>query len=217
MRDYYRIEPEEWLFLENKKVKNYQTQAIKNRKSNLEEYVRQWVIKELIDEYKYPIEQLDVEYPVRVGADTKFADVVIYNKTGKPFIYVETKAYKVIDDSRQVKSYVAAEITCLFGVWTNGETNEFFQKIVDPNDLVDVKNIPYYGITGKKPITVLKPVKNFIQLLKTCHNILRSEESYHPDEAFDEMSKILYAKIYDEFNPSEENGYRFQRNLYSSE
>ena len=64
MRDYFKIEPEEWLFLENKKVKNYQTQAIKNRKSNLEEYVRQWVIKELIDEYKYPIEQLDVEYPV---------------------------------------------------------------------------------------------------------------------------------------------------------
>tara|TARA_B100000925_G_scaffold227759_1_gene176267 strand:- start:23 stop:406 length:384 start_codon:yes stop_codon:yes gene_type:complete len=125
MRDYYRIEPEEWLFLENKKVKNYQTQAIKNRKSNLEEYVRQWVIKELIDEYKYPIEQLDVESTVRVGADTKFADVVIYNKAGKPFIYVETKAYKVIDDSRQVKSYVAAEITCLFGVWTNGETNVF--------------------------------------------------------------------------------------------
>jgi len=217
MKDFYRIEPEKWLFLDNRKVKSYQEQALKNRESNLEEYVRQWVIKELIDSYNYPIEQIDVEYPVRVGADTRFADVIIYNKTGKPYIYVETKGYKVLDDSRQVKSYVAAEITCLFGMWTNGETNEFFQKIIDPNDLVNIKDLPYYGITGKVPITKLNPVKNFIQLLKTCHNILRSEESYHPDEAFDEMSKILYAKIHDEFNPDPKYGYRFQRNLYSSE
>jgi type I restriction enzyme M protein len=219
--DYYEIDPNDWKFLENNTVKSYQQQAIKDPESNLEEYVRQWVIQELIDTYNYPIEQIDVEYSVRMGSSTRSADVVIFNKTiRKPFIFIETKRFDINDDIRQVESYMSAEITCLFGFWTNGVNDVFFQKIVASNEIIQVDSLPYYGKTGAEPIQTLIPKdrpQDFIRLLKTCHDILRTEENYHPDEAFDEMSKIFYAKIYDEMHPEKDFGYRFQRNLYGSE
>lgn len=60
----------------------------------------------------------------------------------------------------------------------------------------------------------LQIVPNFDRLLHRCHNVLRTEENMHPDEALDEICKILYAKIYDEMNTRRQDGEEYKFNVW---
>ena len=56
---------------------------------NIEEYVRQWVLQELINTYSYPKEWLGerivVEETVQMGTMKKEADISIKNERGKTY------------------------------------------------------------------------------------------------------------------------------------
>ena len=90
-----------------------------------EEKVRQWVLKELRDNYKYPLGLIDIEYKVNSFSKVGFVDIVIsiYKDNKKlPYIFIETKAPNMgIEDALdQLKSYMSTSSTCHYGIATDG-------------------------------------------------------------------------------------------------
>ena len=63
-----------------------------------------------------------------------------------------------------------------------------------------------------KELFTIDDVSTFKDLLKKCHNIIRNNEGYDPIQAFDELSKILFAKMYEEQYNKTSN--RFTSEIY---
>src|SRR5581483_3602322 len=98
IRPFYKISPDKWLLTSNSDVAAAQAKAIANPEmdeTHIEEYVRQWVLRELIDTYKYPAdwlgERIVVEERVQMATMLKEADISIKNERNKTFLYIETK------------------------------------------------------------------------------------------------------------------------------
>src|SRR4051812_34002422 len=96
IQPFYRIRPTEWLLTGNPDVAAAQAKAITNPKMvehDIEEYVRQWVLRELIQTYGYPQEWLGerivVEESVAVTTADKEADIALRNEGGRPYIFIE--------------------------------------------------------------------------------------------------------------------------------
>lgn len=60
-----------------------------------EEWVRQHVIKFLLQEKKYPKSYINVEKNIKINGLTKRYDVVVFNPNGSIFLLVECKAPEV--------------------------------------------------------------------------------------------------------------------------
>jgi len=234
LKSFYEIPVAEYMFKGHPKV----------NVDHEEEKVRQWVLKELTETYGYPKDWfgignlIDIEVPVQMGTDVKFADIAIFTKIGdrrKPFIFVETKARSKKDGIAQLHSYLAATITANIGLWTNGDEIQCFRKNVDPTDIVPHPDIPEYKIKQLLSLDkgrlikivipskvlgertgILAPIPDFEAKLFRCHSILRDEENLHPDEALDEMCKLLYVKIYDEIHTKSEEDFAFQTYIYGN-
>lgn len=59
IKPFYKIAPDKWLLTSNSDVAAAQTKAIANPQmdeTQIEEYVRQWILKELVETYSYPSE-----------------------------------------------------------------------------------------------------------------------------------------------------------------
>ena len=78
---------------------------------------------------------------------------------------------------------------------------------------------PKYLYQKEHPKNEIKII-NLEELLKKfdqCHNILWEDGKRNPAEAFDEMSKLMFAKTYDErFLPSRNSYYGFQLGTHES-
>jgi type I site-specific restriction endonuclease len=60
-----------------------------------EEWVRQHLLRFLTDQYRYPASLLAVEKTVKVNSLSQRADVVVYDRSGLPWMIVECKAPSV--------------------------------------------------------------------------------------------------------------------------
>ncbi|QGU94450.1 repressor LexA [Clostridium bovifaecis] len=110
-----------------------------------EEKVRQWILKELRDNYKYPLGLVDIEYKINSFSKVGFVDiVVIIYKDNKriPYIFIETKAPNMgIEDALgQLKSYMSTSSTCHYGIATDGNSITIIDK-----DLNEIDDIPYFN------------------------------------------------------------------------
>lgn len=95
-----------------------------------EEYVRQNVEMSLVLEYAYPREQVEVEFKIKVGSQTKRVDLAIFapgatHTQDNIHLIIETKREGTKRENRsdgveQMKSYMAACLNCQHGMWTNG-------------------------------------------------------------------------------------------------
>lgn len=86
-----------------------------------EEAVRQLYLKVLLDDLKYPVNRIAVEYEITFGREKKRADICVFDKDRPttPYILVELKKPKLKDGKEQLKSYCNATGAPI-GVWTNG-------------------------------------------------------------------------------------------------
>ena len=110
-----------------------------------EEKIRQWVIKELMENYKYPEELINVEYEINIGSTKGFADIVVFiSQDDKliPYILIETKKFRSGLESglKQLESYMTICKTCEYGVVTDG--NEIL--IID-KDFQKKEDIPCFN------------------------------------------------------------------------
>ena len=182
----------------------------KDRPARPEEIVRQLYIKTLMDDYGYPAERIAIEKSVQFGSAVheKAADIVILDKDNSDtaFIIVECKKPKRADGLEQLKSYCHAEGAPI-GVWTNGGETIILHRR-DPNFFEKLVDIPHAGQTLSE---LLQERWTLGDLAK--HNVLVREQTTLKKiildmenlvlaaagvDAFEEVFKLIYAKLYDE-------------------
>ena len=139
LRPFYAIPPEEYLF-----------QQLVNNDSP-EEWVRQWLLRELIESYDFPKERfdgrtVDIEVPIAIGACQCFVDVAIqkeFHGAPKPLVLFEVKRLDSTEGIDQLHSYLSACPTARIGVWTNGCELKCFIK--NGNQIESRPDIPVYN------------------------------------------------------------------------
>lgn len=101
---------------------------LKNQVQDLnskEEVVRQWLIRELKQTYGYPLELLELEFPVQQFSQKGYVDIAVQiYKNGEffPYIFAEVKQFGsgIKDATPQLKTYMEANPHVLYGIVTDG-------------------------------------------------------------------------------------------------
>lgn len=191
------------------------------RNDTPEEYVRQEIAKSLVREYRYARQDMAVEFTMRMGSRKPRADLVIFpagesHQQEHTLILVECKAATVKSADRkegvgQLQSYMAACPNVLYGMWTNGVERFCYRRIVKGNR-VSVEEVPDLPECGKELDASDRP--RFDQLkaatsdallfaFRRCHNYIAGNQGLQKPQAFWELLKLIFCKIYDERNNSE--------------
>lgn len=242
LKPYYRVEPADWFFQDHPDVIEAKKKSSKQGsvESDIEEFVRQWMIKELIETYGYPEawlgERIVIEEKVKMGSSYKEADISIKNSNKKTYLYIETKKYSESNSGfgeaeSQLQTYLAATHTATVGLVTHGKETKILEKKIDPNDFKYIPDIPSYdakNVSYKSVLlrtvdpremsegrqTGLTPISHKLDsILFDCHSIIRDVDGLHDDEALDELSKVIFTKIFDEretCRSAEGTKFRFQ-------
>lgn len=184
----------------------------RDRAAKPEEIVRQLWIKKLLDEYRYPKSRIKVERAVWFGSGVsdKAADIIVMHTDGEhPYIIFEIKKPKRRDGEQQLKSYCNAEGSPI-GVWSNGQEQIVLHR-QEPNIFQAITSIPTIGQTLQDVITEPwtidkltgenKLVRERLSLKKIILDledmVLANAEGI--DDSFDEVFKLIYAKLFDEW------------------
>jgi len=172
----------------------------KTGKSAPEEIVRQLFLNKLIKHYKYPKDRIEIEKWVNFGREQKRADIVVYLPDNiTPKIIIEVKAPNAKNDIQQLKSYLNAEGAPV-GVGINGKDRlilyrpypkEFDDTLDDiPNVNESVEDV----LAKRKTLKDLKE-KNLKEVINNLEELVLANSGF---DSFDEIFKLIYAKLYDE-------------------
>ena len=167
--------------------------------------------------------------PVKMGSDMKEADIVVYDDDMclAPHIVVECKRQDISEAEflqaiEQAYSYAFSLPCNVKYVWvTSGIRNEYYE--VDKN--LDTRNqipdIPQFGVEtiasykyvygaqfmehedGKQHFFDLSVIdqSELTRRFKQAHEALWAGGQLNPSEAFDELDKLIFCKIWDERKP----------------
>jgi type I restriction enzyme M protein len=173
------------------------------QKGRPEEIVRQLWLYKLKEHYKYPLDRIDTEKSVHFGREihAKAADIIIYKKDKiTPYIIIEVKSPTAKGGIEQLKTYLNSEGSEI-GVWSNGiekvilyrpYPKEFEDSLVDIpradqtiDDLFEIK----------RKWSDLNPKFDFVEIIKRIEELALAGSGAN---VFEEIFKIIYAKLYDE-------------------
>ncbi len=188
------------------------------RPAKPEEIIRQLYAKMLMEVYGYPAERIFLEKPVQFGSAVheKAADIFVCDKDdpNTAFIIVECKKPKRADGLEQLKSYCHAEGAPI-GVWTNGGETIILHRR-DPNFFQNLPEIPKATQTLSEVLAERWTLADLVE-----HNILVREQTTLKKiildmenlvlanagvDAFEEVFKLIYAKLFDEANAAQGDG-----------
>lgn len=186
----------------------------RERPAKPEEIVRQLYLRKLSHEYGYPADRIAIEKGVYFGSSMheKRADIVVFEKDAPdtPYIIVECKKPKRKDGLEQLKSYCNAEGSPI-GVWTNGGEALYLHR-EEPNLFKSLPDIPRADqklsdlLTERWDIKRLTKENRLVRERLTLRDIILDMEDLvlanAGVDAFDEVFKLIYAKLYDEWNAS---------------
>lgn len=184
----------------------------KDRPAKPEEIVRQLFLQRLINEYKYPKDRIFIEKPVFFGSAIaeKRADIFISEKDeyDTAFIIVELKKPKRRDGIEQLKSYCNAEGSPI-GVWTNGAEIVFLHR-EEPNLFKSLPDIPRADqklsdlLSERWDLERLTSENRLVKERLSLKSIILDMENLvlanAGVDAFEEVFKLIYAKLYDEWS-----------------
>ena len=188
-----------------------------NEEKNLakpEEIVRQLMLYKLNKHYKYPMDRMDVEVDVQFGREVgaKRADIVIYREDMRtPYLLVEVKKPDVKDGLGQLKSYANATGAPIL-VLTDGKVQNNILR-TDPNLFEDLPEIPKFNETVEdirlKKLTYndLENVVDLKQLITDLEEVVLANSGVN---SFEEIFKLIYAKLYDELQTPRTDNRRFR-------
>lgn len=196
------------------------------RRKTPEELVQVEIYIQLILKYNYKPQRIKFEVPIKMGADTKRADIVVYNddKLEIPFILVECKKQEVSEQElqqaiNQAYSYAYAMPNDVKYLWvTSGLKDIFLEVDKQRATRVVVADIPQFGVKklasykyvyGANELQIKEGTQRFSELetigqdeltkrFKQAHNALWAGGQLNPSEAFDELDKLIFCKIWDE-------------------
>ena len=214
---------------------NYITYLHQNKSrsyKNPEEKIQALTFLKLVLEYNYPVEYIQQFVTVQMGVSQKEADIIVYNDKGhkSPLIVIECKKEEISElEFRtaidQAFSYAVSEGAKY--VWTtSGIKDEYYEVPKEkPKERITVTDIPEYGknrvsrykyVRGGKrkgekfhDIEVVTQDK-LTKVFKQAHNALWGGGELNASEAFDELDKLIFCKIWDERNCKRGEPYKFQ-------
>jgi type I restriction enzyme M protein len=184
----------------------------RDRPAKPEEIVRQLWVKKLLEEFHYPKARLKIEYAVWFGSGVseKSADIVVMHTDGEhAYIIFEVKKPKREDGLKQLKSYAQAEGSPV-AAWSNGENTIVLHR-EEPNVYSQITSIPTVDQTLQDVITeqwtiekltaenrLVRERLSLKKIILDLENlVLANAEGI--DDSFDEVFKLIYAKLYDEW------------------
>lgn len=198
-KDVYYIKPLCKFHSEKEEFQIY----VEGGKSNPEEIVRQLWVWKLINFYGYSPDQIRCEIPVQFGSSeaTKFADIAVYRKTDLETVKIlfEVKKPKRKDGIEQLKSYLGAKGNPI-GVWSNGADKLILYK-PDNKDFDTLSEVPKVTeeakdvMEVKRTLGMLKKHFNFKKIIQDLEELVLADSGI---DEFNEIFKLIYAKIYDE-------------------
>lgn len=197
--------------------------------NNPEEKVQAETFLKLILDYNYPVSRIKQFVPVTMGREIKEADIVVYadEMCMRPHILVECKRQEVSEAEfqqaiEQAYSYAFALPGEVKYVWvTSIIKNEYFEVDKNKNTRNQLPDIPQYGVENianykyvyeAQYIPVEEGKQQFFDLsvidqseltrrFKQAHEALWAGGQLNPSEAFDELDKLIFCKIWDERKP----------------
>lgn len=191
----------------------------KFRRDTPEEYVRQTIEKRLVNEHKYELEQIKIEFGLKLGSRRPRADIVIFSKDGPAltqdhvWLIVECKSERIEPKNRkdgveQLKSYMSACPNCEWGMWTNGKYREVLrkEKVEGRYEFQEYNDIPpadgsLEDVDRPKRNKLKKAYEdNLLMVFKTCHDHIYVTDGLQKQPAFFELLKLIFCKTLDEQN-----------------
>lgn len=195
----------------NKEGKIYSFLGEKYKVATPEEIIRQKFVCVLVNNYKYDLAQMQEEVKTKHGKGSTRADIVIWQNikdkqdSKTPLIVIECKADNIRikqEDYEQGESY-ARLVNAPFFVTHNSYETRFWRVKKDkmPGYTQEIVNIPKNKDDEKAIKKLLDDLvefkeDEFAKILHECHNYIRNIDKLAPSEAFDEISKILFMKVY---------------------
>ena len=178
-------------------------QVYSEKKSNPEEIVRQLWLYKLHQIYGYPWDHIQVEYAVDFGTVTseKAADIFVSQKDGiTAKIVFETKNPERKDGIEQLKAYLNA-VGSPVGVWSNGQERVILYRPY-PREFEDtLTEIPTFSeepndvLETRLTVDGLKREFDFKRIIQNLEELVLANAGY---DEFNEIFKIIFAKLYDE-------------------
>jgi type I restriction enzyme M protein len=231
MKDYIQIGIEKGIISFNDDMSRitYIYQNKHRNYNNPEEKVQAEAFLRLIIDYKYPINRIKLFVAVPMGNETKEADIVVFKDDLclMPYILVECKKQEVSEAEfqqaiGQAYSYAFAMAGELKYVWvTSGIKSDYFEVDQNSNARNQLPDIPQFGVTniatykyvydaqylpeesGKQRFFDLSVIdqSELTRRFKQAHEALWAGGQLNPSEAFDELDKLIFCKIWDERKP----------------
>lgn len=199
-----------------------------------EELVRAAVYVELVHTYEYSPTCISLEHTIPRRVPGESADIVIFTNSNKDDNYIVVETKPVSCNERDFNQAIDQGV----GYANNLRAKYLVVDKWDQRTCFDVQNYPpnerYSNIIADIPHNYGKvPVYRIIRgsgndlhkvgfdvltaAFKKCHSILWSGGKNDPTTAFDEMSKLLFAKIKDETDTHNNDPYKFQIGTHENE
>lgn len=222
----------------NNKQITYTYQNIRRSYTNPEEQVQAEAFAKLILEYGYPVKRIRQYVGVTIGSSKREADIIVYNDDmcTQPYIIVECKNADISEQefkqaSEQAFSYAHALAVTTKFIWiTKGNKEEFYRFDKDTNLKNAESDLPYCGENSTKKYKYvngstykndkgeivktndLKEVteSELTRVFKQAHDALWDGGKLNPSQAFDELDKLIFCKVWDEKETFKGQPYKFQ-------
>lgn len=231
MKDYIKVGIDKGLisFNEDKSRITYVHQNKERSYNNPEEKVQAVTFISLVIDYNYPVNRIKQFVPVTMGSEIKEADIVVYedDMCMSPHVLVECKREEVSEAEyqqaiEQAYSYAFALPCNIKYVWvTSGIKSDYFEVDKNQNTRNQLPDIPQFGVkdiasykyvyeaqylpieTGKQRFFDLSIIdqSELTRRFKQAHEALWAGGQLNPSEAFDELDKLIFCKIWDERKP----------------
>lgn len=223
-------------FDDDQKYITYIHQNKRRNFGNPEEKVQADSFLKLVLIYGYKPERIEQFASVKIGSDTREADIIVYNNDEhtSAHIVVECKKEDVSELEfnqaiSQAFSYAATGTVRARYFWVTSKIKDSYFEIPkkEPKKYLSVPDVPQYGvdklakykyakgggeINGQK-LFELEVVgeDELTRRFKQAHNSLWGGGELNPSEAFDELDKLIFCKIWDERKPRKKGeAYDFQ-------
>ena len=231
MKDYIQQGIEKGLISFNEDLSRitYNYQKKERNYNNPEEKVQAETFLRIILDYNYPESRIRQFVPVTMGSEVKEADIVVYadEMCMCPHILIECKKQEVSEAEyqqaiEQAYSYAFALPVDVKYVWvTSGIKSDYFEVDKNQNTRNQLPDIPQFGVEsiatykyvyeaqylpeekGKQKFFDLSVIdqSELTRRFKLAHEALWAGGQLNPSEAFDELDKLIFCKIWDERKP----------------
>lgn len=202
-----------------------------------EEIIRQKTICRLVNDYGYDLKQMEQDLVVNHSSFKRLKTSIIvwktvqeYKEKKNPLIVIHCLANDDIIKSDYVEAenyalLLGAEYFTIHSEETKRKESKpiervfKFSKIDSSLHLREIAEIPNRNISNDSlEINITRPIQNvskeeFKNVFLACHDVIRNNDKFSPEMAFDEISKVLFMKIKYE----RENGKIYTRKHFEKE